>query len=172
MRLFGHLSLAVLSFSLSFAQQNQCSDYQISPDSPQTGPRKFNVIQVDYSRKSSLVLISNAAGQKIGEEADGKRVRAQIPHAFYEDADDAVASSGLPPEKEPEEIVIQYPQAGRYELSVTSRGTTPQWLKITIYNCGKRWTREVEIAGGRSGVTKRWYLIYDPSSAHEPELRE
>jgi hypothetical protein len=168
MRLLACFALTIFSFT-ALAQQNPCAGYQLSPEAPHAGPRKFNVIQIDYSHASSLVLVSDASGRKIGIGSDGKRVPAKMPHAFYEDREEAVASTGLPPEKEPEEITIQYPQAGRYEVVVTSRSSAMQWLRITVHTCGKRWSKEIEIPPGKPGIVKRWILLYDPSSAQDPQ---
>jgi hypothetical protein len=169
MRLLVCFVFIVLSVT-AIAQQNQCAGYQLSPEASHAGPRKFNVIQIDYSHASSFVLVSDASGRKIGIGSDGKRVPAKMPHAFYEDGDEAVASTGLPPEKEPEEITIQYPQSGRYEVVVTSRSSAMQWLRITVHNCGKRWSKEIQIPPDKPGVVKRWVLLYDTSSAQDPQV--
>jgi hypothetical protein len=151
------------------AQQNPCAAYQLSPDSPHAGPRQFNVIQIDYSHASSFVLILDALGRQIGTSPDGTRT-AKIPHAFYEDGDEAVAATGLGPEQEPEEITIQYPQTGQYEIVATSRTGKAQSLRITIYNCGKQWSKEIKVSSGKPGAALRWQFVYQSSPDHQPEI--
>ncbi len=128
MKPFFNACFLFLCFVTTQAQQNPCAAYQLTPENSHSGPRQFNVIQLDYSHLSSFVLISDPSGRQIGTGQDGKRV-AKLPHAFYEDGDDAIAATGLGPEKEPEEITIQYPQTGEYEIFVTSRNSNAQWIR-------------------------------------------
>lgn len=171
MRFTACICFFLISMAVAQAQQDPCAAYQLSPESPHTGPRQFNVIQIDYSHASTFLLISDASGRQIGTAPDGRRV-AKIPHAFYGDGDEVIAATGLGPERAPEEITIQYPQTGQYEIAATSRAGKAQWLRITVHNCGRQWSREVDVPAGKPGATRRWRLIYQTSPEHEPELIE
>jgi hypothetical protein len=144
-----------------------CKAYNDTSAKP---PAKFNLISVRYGREDSYVLITDASGRRIGTDEKGKAAPASIPHAAFEDEEVTLRSTRISPALKPEEIVIQYPVAGTYRITVTGRKGTAQWVEVLTSTCGKEWTRRISLPAARTGSISQLRLIYDPLGGREPQL--
>lgn len=154
------------------AEADPCAGYVDSPNSPHTGPRKFNLISIAYSSAGSSVLIVDAAGRRFGRDSASKRVYTEIPHSLYEDQWLVETDSHLPASAKPEEMTIDFAPSGSYVIVVTSRKPAKQILFVVTSTCGKRWKKEISVPQSRKGVVYKFTLVYDSHAKAEPQLVE
>jgi hypothetical protein len=157
---------------LSWSQQDPCSGYQESADSPHKGPRKFNVITIAYSLANSEVMVADPEGHRFGKDPNGKGVLREIARAFYEDSNTAELDTNMLANERPREIVIDFVRSGAYLLVITAQSKQPQWLRTKTFTCGKRWSKEFTIPASQAGAISRYTLLYDSQGKMEPQLVE
>lgn len=172
MRQLAALLFWLLMTAIAWPQQDICSGYQQSPDSPHKGPRKFNTIHLAFAHSNTDVLIFDPRGHRFGVGAPGKTLLREIPRAFYEDDSTAENDSGLPRSERPREISIHYAQSGRYLIVLTAAKNKAPWLKVKTSTCGKRWQKEVTAPVSPEGTVARFTLIYDSHAGSDPQLLE
>jgi len=154
------------------AEADPCAGYVDSPNSPHTGPRKFNLISIAYSSADSYVLIVDPAGRRFGRDSAGKQVYTEIPQSLYEDQWLAETDTHLPASAKPEEMTIDFAPSGSYVIVVTSRKPAKQILFVQTTTCGKRWKKEIPVPQPRKGVVYKFTLVYDSHAKAEPHFAE
>jgi hypothetical protein len=164
------LLFCVFAATAVWSQQDVCSGYQDSPDTPHKGPRKFNVIHLAFSQANIDVLIVDPLGRRFGVDANGQAVPREIPRAFYEDDNAAESDTTLSRAEQPREITIHYALSGNYLIAITARKDAAQWLKLRTSTCGRRWQKTITVPASHKEMVSRFTLIYDSHAKEEPQL--